>query len=445
MQVYFTMYEKALEKLSNQVFEEGKEITAEDAKWFGLEGNDSAEWANDLTERLNHIRKGNVKFANTRAFEQNGQQIVEIVTSGLNVAMSMEEVAEILDKGIKGEAIPWDEIAKKYEVDSIKASLFSVNGSKLSNEVPPVVQEMINKRNAERTSGGSGYNTKSINDYLKQYKQILKIQEQIDADEKRLASSGMKGERADNIRSVVNMRKRLLGQLQAEVPNLDLEKGELNGQKLSEEELIKLKKEIALLDSNHGIQLEKNNALQKQSVGLVQQIANGFKASFRNLTDYSLAYAVIGKIRMAYSQLINYAEQLNASMVDLQIASGLSYSNIKNMMLDFNDIAVKVGKSTLEVSQAANDWLRAGYEGQDAATLVENSMQLSTLGMINSAEATEYLISMLKGWKLEVKEVSSIVDKLVAVDMSAAISARDLATALARANTSAQLAGKICA
>ena len=148
---------------------------------------------------------------------------------------------------------------------------------------------------------------------------------------------------------------------------------------------------------------------------------------------------------MAYSQLINYAEQLNASMVDLQIASGLSYSNIKNMMLDFNDIAVKVGKSTLEVSQAANDWLRAGYEGQDAATLVENSMQLSTLGMINSAEATEYLISMLKGWKLEVKEVGSIVDKLVAVDMSAAISARDLATALARANTSAQLAGKICA
>lgn len=114
-------------------------------------------------------------------------------------------------------------------------------------------------------------------------------------------------------------------------------------------------------------------------------------------------------------------------------------------MLDFNDIAVKVGKSTLEVSQAANDWLRAGYEGQDAATLVENSMQLSTLGMINSAEATEYLISMLKGWKLEVKEVGSIVDKLVAVDMSAAISARDLATALARANISAQLAGKICA
>ena len=308
------------------------------------------------------------------------------------------------------------------------------------------IKANIDAKNTYQTKGSSTkWIDKSITSYLSQYKQILKLQEQIDAGEKRLAGTGLKGESADNARSVVNMRKRLLAQMQAESPTLDLEKGTLNGQQLSGEQLVKLKKEIAVLDANHGIQLEKNNVLQKQSVGLVQQIANGFKASFRNLTDYSLAYAVIGKIRMAYSQLINYAEQLNASMVDLQIASGLSYSNIKNMMLDFNDIAVKVGKSTLEVSQAANDWLRAGYEGQDAATLVENSMQLSTLGMINSAEATEYLISMLKGWKLEVKEVSSIVDKLVAVDMSAAISARDLATALARANTSAQLAGKICA
>ena len=103
---------------------------------------------------------------------------------------------------------------------------------------------------------------------------------------------------------------------------------------------------------------------------------------------------------------------LNKNMVDLQIASGASYSDIKNMMLDFNELAKKVGKSTQEVAVAANDWLRAGYEGEDAAKLVESSMQLSVLGMIESSQATEYLISVMKGWKLEVSEVSSIVDKL---------------------------------
>ena len=116
------------------------------------------------------------------------------------------------------------------------------------------LKAIVDAKNTYQTKGSSTkWIDKSITSYLSQYKQILKLQEQIDADEKRLASSGMKGERADNIRSVVNMRKRLLGQLQAEVPNLDLEKGELNGQKLSEEELIKLKKEISYLYSNHGI------------------------------------------------------------------------------------------------------------------------------------------------------------------------------------------------
>lgn len=275
------------------------------------------------------------------------------------------------------------------------------------------IKANVDAKNTYQTKGSSTkWIDKSITSYLSQYKQILKLQEQIDAGEKRLAGTGLKGESADNARSVVNMRKRLLAQMQAESPMLDLEKGTLNGQQLSEEQLVKLKKEIAVLDANHGIQLEKNNVLQKQSVGLVQQIANGFKASFRNLTDYSLAYTVIGKIRMAYSQLISYAEQLNASMVDLQIASGLTYNNIKSMMLDFNDLAKTVGKSTLEVANAANDWLRAGYEGQEASELTNASMHLSTLGMIDSSQATSYLISVLKGWKIEASEVMEVVDKL---------------------------------
>ena len=47
-------------------------------------------------------------------------------------------------------------------------------------------------------------------------------------------------------------------------------------------------------------------------------------------------------------------------------------------------------------------------------------MNLSVLGMIDSAKATEYLISVLKGWKLSVDEVGEVVDKLTAVDMAAA-------------------------
>ena len=52
----------------------------------------------------------------------------------------------------------------------------------------------------------------------------------------------------------------------------------------------------------------------------------------------------------------------------------------------------------------------AGYIG--IAELTKASMMLSTLGMIEASEATTYLISTLKGWKISADEVVGVVDKL---------------------------------
>ena len=68
-------------------------------------------------------------------------------------------------------------------------------------------------------------------------------------------------------------------------------------------------------------------------------------------------------------------------------------------------------------------------------------MKLSTLGMIDATKATEYLISTMKGWKLGAEEVNQVVDEMTALDAKAALTAGDLATAMAKANVSASLAG----
>ena len=278
----------------------------------------------------------------------------------------------------------------------------------------------------------------------KSYLKSLKEQQKIERDILSLQNSmdGQIGPRSKEQQKLLDMYQSRLQQIKDSTVSYDATTGKFSdGTALNEQERLQFNKEIEKSQAAQAEKMAAINLRQKESVGLIQSIANGFKASFRNLTDYSLAYAIIGKIRQSFNQLWQSTQQLNSAMVDLQIASGMSFKEVKNMMYDFNALGKELGKSTQEVAQAANDWLRAGYEGAEATELVRNSMQLSVLGMINSAEATEYLISMLKGWKLEVKEVGSIVDKLTAVDMAAAISAGDLATALARANTSAQLAG----
>ena len=59
-------------------------------------------------------------------------------------------------------------------------------------------------------------------------------------------------------------------------------------------------------------------------------------------------------------------------------------------------------------------------------------MTLSKVGAMESAEATELLTSSLNGYKLEAKDAMSVVDKISAIDLAAATSSYELATALAR-------------
>ena len=211
--------------------------------------------------------------------------------------------------------------------------------------------------------------------------------------------------------------------------------------KLSEEEQVRLNEKLNDLNQAHITNSRKIAASQKQQVGFLQKLVGGFKQQLTYLIDMSLAYQAVGKLKQIISAVIQKTEELDSRMVDLQIATGMNRDEIKVLMKDYVSLGRELGRTTTDVAAAANDWLRAGYEGKEAAELTKGSMMLSTLGMIESAEATKYLISTLKGWKLNAEDVIGVVDKLTAVDMSAAISAGDLALAMSRANNSAKLAG----
>lgn len=61
--------------------------------------------------------------------------------------------------------------------------------------------------------------------------------------------------------------------------------------------------------------------------------------------------------------------------------------------------------------------------------------------MIESGQATSYLTSMLRGFKLEASDAMNVVDKLTKVDMAAATSAGDIAESLRQFAVSAQMSG----
>lgn len=73
---------------------------------------------------------------------------------------------------------------------------------------------------------------------------------------------------------------------------------------------------------------------------------------------------------------------------------------------------------------------RQGKTAQETSQLLTASTMLSKLGMMDANEATEKLTATLNGYKFSASQATDVVDKLVNVDLIAATSAEELATAL---------------
>lgn len=154
-----------------------------------------------------------------------------------------------------------------------------------------------------------------------------------------------------------------------------------------------------------------------------------------------LAGIITTKIAQYIRQIYTNVVELDKALVNLQIASGKSRSEARTLIKEYSELARQLGATTAQVAESADTWLRQGYSTKDATTLIKNSTMLSKLGQMEAAEASKALTSAMKGYKVEVNDSINIIDKFTAVDMKAAASAGDIATAMAETATSADIAG----
>lgn len=132
---------------------------------------------------------------------------------------------------------------------------------------------------------------------------------------------------------------------------------------------------------------------------------------------------------------------LDAAATDLALATGSNADEAYTLLEQYNVLAKRLGATTTQVADGAVEWLRQGKSAAETGTLIEQSMILSKVGAMSADDATKNLTSTMKGFRLEVEDVSGVVDKLTALDLQAAVTADDLATAVARTASSADLAG----
>ena len=179
----------------------------------------------------------------------------------------------------------------------------------------------------------------------------------------------------------------------------------------------------------------------RQAGGEAETLGQKIRRIFGEKLGYGIIASAAMYARRAVRQLYTNVVELDNAVVNLQIATGKNREETKELVDTYSDLGRELGATTKEVANAADTWLRQGYNIEDTNELIKQSTMLSKLGQMESAEASTALTSSLKGYQLAASDAASVVDKLTAVDMEAAASAGDIATAMAECANSARIAG----
>lgn len=183
-----------------------------------------------------------------------------------------------------------------------------------------------------------------------------------------------------------------------------------------------------------------NQSLQNTQKS-ANNLGNALKKPFQIGSSAALAAKGMQLINTAAKNATDALKDYDSAVKNLRMATNESYDAVSKMVVGYNEMGKALGATTKEVTSSADAWLRQGKTAEETNTLIKDSMMLSKIGQIDSASATEYLTSAMKGYGVEVQNVQGIVDKLCAVDLVSATDAAGLAEAMSRTAVTADMAG----
>lgn len=174
-----------------------------------------------------------------------------------------------------------------------------------------------------------------------------------------------------------------------------------------------------------------------ETTNVFDKLNSVLKTNIKQRAVTAIAGFSVQQLKEVYDNVV----KLDSAVVNLSMVTGYNRDRTKELVASYSEMAQELGAVTSEVAAAADDWLRQGYSLEDTNELIKTSTVLSKIGLIDTAEATQYLTSAIKGYKVEIGDAMSVADKLSAVDMAAAVSVGGLAEGMSKTANSARLAG----
>ena len=321
------------------------------------------------------------------------------------ISTSLSEIT----KKLENYGVSFDESSKKIE-ESFSSSKLEIDKTTESYKDLVNIIEKANKKIEENRANQSQseYN-KQVKSYIEDLNKLYKAQSSL----QKMEFAGAKPEDLIEQRNLVQDLKEKTNSYTDEVKNnkdaiAQLEK---NTQKLSQEQ-----KDLV-------------NNINRTGVSF-GSFSKKIKEVINNVSLYGILYKTFDRTTDLIVDSIEKIHELDTSMTNIQLVTGQTDEETRQLVNTYADMAKTLGSTTQEVINGSIEWLRQGKTVEDTNKLLKASTMLSKLGMIESADATEKLTAIMNGYKLSADKAVDTVSKLVNIDLIAATSSEELATSL---------------
>ena len=188
------------------------------------------------------------------------------------------------------------------------------------------------------------------------------------------------------------------------------------------------------------------NEVKKDGFRTGKQDVNSFgeavKNAFGNVGIYYGSSVAIREVFNAMKQGVQDVISVESAFVSLRRIVDMTDESANNLRQEFGQMALNLATSTTDITNSITDYAKLGYTLDEAKTLATETQKFNLAGDINNlGEATTNTVSALKGFGLEAKNVTEVLDAENTASNKYAVSAKGVAESLKRSASALKVTG----
>ena len=163
-----------------------------------------------------------------------------------------------------------------------------------------------------------------------------------------------------------------------------------------------------------------------------------FARMAKNFTIYA---TLMRTLKSAVGEAKATIQELDKELTQQAMVTGMTRKETYALIGSYQELAAQCGATTKEIAGVATEYMKQGKTVSDALVLTEAAVSAAKVAGVSTSDSVNYLTTALNGFQLAAEDAMKVSDKFAAVAAASATDYDELAIALSKVASQANLAG----